>query len=78
MLACQHQKAILEHHAHESGTPARQMYIPRCRVSDGQFEQIQCHPTTKECWCVDNGGNEIAGTRTSSGSTPSCQGKSSL
>ena len=42
-------------------TPLR--LIPSCK-RDGRFEEIQCLPVTSECWCVDEYGKEIKGTRT--------------
>ena len=45
--------------------PFRDGYIPKCK-SDGRFEEIQCLASQKVCWCVDQAGNEIQGTRTSS------------
>lgn len=42
-------------------TPLR--LIPSCK-RDGRFEEIQCLPVSSECWCVDESGKEIIGTRT--------------
>ena len=42
-------------------TPLR--FIAMCK-RDGKFEEIQCLQATKECWCVDENGEEINGTRT--------------
>uniref|UniRef100_A0A1Y1L736 Thyroglobulin type-1 domain-containing protein n=1 Tax=Photinus pyralis TaxID=7054 RepID=A0A1Y1L736_PHOPY len=61
--ACQHHQAVTQHHAHESGTPANRVYIPKC-ADDGSYEPKQCNPATKECWCVDFRGFEISQTRT--------------
>ncbi|XP_060536767.1 fibrillin-1-like isoform X2 [Cylas formicarius] len=61
--ACQHQRTLAQHQAHESGIPAGKVYIPACRV-DGSYEPKQCHPGTKECWCVDEKGFELSKTRT--------------
>ncbi|KAK3737699.1 hypothetical protein QZH41_008038 [Actinostola sp. cb2023] len=38
-------------------------HIPRCK-SDGRYEEIQCEGRTGYCWCVDNDGRELPGTRT--------------
>ncbi|EDO40369.1 predicted protein, partial [Nematostella vectensis] len=38
-------------------------YIPRCKA-DGRYEEVQCEGRTHSCWCVDNQGREIIGTRT--------------
>ncbi len=35
---------------------------PQC-TDEGQFEPMQCHQTTGECWCVDDRGVGIPGTR---------------
>jgi hypothetical protein len=75
--ACQHMRAILEHKAHETGIPARQLYLPKCRDEDGSFEPVQCHPVTHQCWCVDNKGNELPGTRAPPDVQPSCEGTQS-
>ncbi|CAG9764049.1 unnamed protein product [Ceutorhynchus assimilis] len=61
--ACQHQKTLAQHQAHESGMPAGKVYIPTC-TEDGSFTMKQCHPGTKECWCVDQKGFELSETRT--------------
>jgi len=51
------------------------LYIPRCTPS-GDFEKMQCQHSVSQCWCVDKGGREIAGTRrqTDQGGPPfSCE-----
>ncbi|XP_050296435.1 kielin/chordin-like protein [Anthonomus grandis grandis] len=60
--ACQHQRTLAQHQAHESGMPAGKVYIPTC-TEDGSYSKKQCHPGTKECWCVDDHGFEISQTR---------------
>ena len=44
---------------------------------DGNYEPQQCHPISGECWCVDNEGIELKGTRLGSaaGTRPSCKCK---
>ncbi|CAH3175960.1 unnamed protein product [Porites lobata] len=44
-------------------------FIPRC-AGDGEFEVVQCHSISGECWCVDKAGLEIPGTKTLG--TPKC------
>lgn len=71
MTACQHQNALSQHQAHESGVPAGKVYIPTC-TQDGNYEPKQCNPGTGECWCVDYRGFEISKTRTRN-ETLSCE-----
>ncbi|XP_066152915.1 uncharacterized protein [Euwallacea fornicatus] len=61
--ACQHQKTLAQHQAHESGIPAGKVHIPNC-TEDGSYRSKQCNTGTKECWCVDERGFEISKTRT--------------
>lgn len=63
------------HKASETGIPARQLYVPACRESDGGYEMVQCHHTAGYCWCVDEGGAELPGTRTKKPDQPKCQSK---
>ncbi|XP_031707889.1 nidogen-2 isoform X2 [Anarrhichthys ocellatus] len=51
------------------GYPLIGVFVPQCD-SDGQYTSQQCHGSTGHCWCVDNRGQERAGTRTSSGTPP--------
>ncbi|XP_078349655.1 thyroglobulin-like isoform X1 [Oculina patagonica] len=37
-------------------------FVPKCEV-DGSYSKIQCWPSTGYCWCVDNDGAELQGTR---------------
>ncbi|CAL8099914.1 unnamed protein product [Orchesella dallaii] len=36
-------------------------YIPNCR-KDGSYAHVQCHPSTKSCWCVTRNGRPIPGS----------------
>ena len=38
-------------------------FVPSCKKS-GEFKEMQCHPSTGHCWCVDSYGAEQLGTRT--------------
>lgn len=47
-------------------------YIPTCD-ENGAYEAMQCHGSTGYCWCVDQNGQEIPGTRSGPGSSrPMC------
>lgn len=70
--ACQHQRTLSQHQAHESGIPAGKVYIPQCK-EDGAYEPKQCHPGLDECWCVDFRGFEISQTRVRKGTPLSCE-----
>uniref|UniRef100_H3CJ51 Testican-2 n=1 Tax=Tetraodon nigroviridis TaxID=99883 RepID=H3CJ51_TETNG len=38
------------------------MYIPSCD-EDGYYRKVQCHQSRGECWCVDQHGGELMGSR---------------
>ncbi|KAM9465918.1 nidogen-2 isoform 1-T1 [Clarias gariepinus] len=44
-------------------------FVPECD-EEGHYRSQQCHGSTGHCWCVDNRGQERAGTRTPPGATP--------
>ncbi|XP_007661323.2 nidogen-2 [Ornithorhynchus anatinus] len=44
-------------------------HIPQCD-EQGDFRPVQCHGSTGYCWCVDQNGLEIGGTRTPPGASP--------
>ena len=46
------------------------VHVMKC-TEFGQFDEIQCWPWFGTCWCVDQDGNEVAGTKTNS-SRPKC------
>ncbi|XP_077995776.1 papilin-like isoform X2 [Glandiceps talaboti] len=37
-------------------------FIPQC-TAEGAFEHMQCHGSTGHCWCVNDDGEEVPGTR---------------
>ncbi len=53
----------------ESG-PLAISYIPRCELN-GSFSLVQCWGDVVVCWCVDDEGQIISGTRTKG--TPQCK-----
>ncbi|TKS89730.1 Testican-2 SPARC/osteonectin, CWCV, and [Collichthys lucidus] len=42
--------------------PTYWMYIPSCD-EDGYYRKVQCDQSRGECWCVDQHGGEMMGTR---------------
>ncbi|XP_075283321.1 nidogen-2 [Opisthocomus hoazin] len=61
-------QSLLEHYG---GTPRHDQYVPQCDAG-GEFAPLQCHGDSGYCWCVDQSGREIQGTRSEPGSTPPC------
>uniref|UniRef100_H3BX85 Nidogen 2 n=1 Tax=Tetraodon nigroviridis TaxID=99883 RepID=H3BX85_TETNG len=60
--------SLIEHYG---GKPEPQQYLPQCEA-DGQFSPVQCYGETTYCWCVDQDGREIAGTRSYDAVKPAC------
>ncbi|XP_019645571.1 PREDICTED: uncharacterized protein LOC109486261 isoform X2 [Branchiostoma belcheri] len=46
-------------------------YVPQC-TEDGRYRPLQCHASTGYCWCVDELGETIEGTKAGRGMVPSC------
>ena len=42
------------------------VFVPDCN-SDGSYKPIQCLQSEGPCWCVDDNGKEVPGTRVESG-----------
>ncbi|KFO74596.1 Nidogen-2, partial [Cuculus canorus] len=61
-------QSLLEHYG---GSPRHDQYVPQCDA-EGNFTPLQCHGDSGYCWCVDENGREIQGTRSEPGSTPPC------
>ncbi|XP_050752742.1 nidogen-2 isoform X1 [Gymnogyps californianus] len=61
-------QSLLEHYG---GSPRSDQYVPQCDAG-GEFTPLQCHGDSGYCWCVDESGREIQGTRSEPGSTPPC------
>ncbi|XP_060685148.1 uncharacterized protein nid2a isoform X3 [Hemiscyllium ocellatum] len=70
---CEQQRERLQAELNLRGSPARVgAYIPECD-EEGNFKPLQCHGSTGHCWCVDERGQEIPGTRTPPGTgQPQC------
>ena len=51
------------------------VFVPDCN-SDGSYKPIQCLQSEGPCWCVDDNGKEVPGTRVESGKPDDdCLGK---
>ncbi|XP_055571561.1 nidogen-2 isoform X1 [Falco cherrug] len=61
-------QSLLEHYG---GSPRSDQYVPQCDTG-GNFTPLQCHGDSGYCWCVDESGREIQGTRSEPGSPPPC------
>ncbi|NWS65893.1 NID2 protein, partial [Crotophaga sulcirostris] len=61
-------QSLLDHYG---GSPRRDQYVPQCDT-EGNFTPLQCHGDSGYCWCVDESGRELQGTRSEPGSTPPC------
>ena len=42
--------------------PLMGAYVPQC-TDDGKYQKRQCHGSTGYCWCVNEDGAEVEGTR---------------
>jgi len=51
------------------GVPVVGLHLPECK-EDGGYSAVQCHMTSGYCWCVDELGNEVQGSRKNG--RPSC------
>ncbi|XP_041834846.1 nidogen-2 isoform X3 [Melanotaenia boesemani] len=60
--------SLIEHYG---GKPDPQQYLPQCEP-DGQFSPVQCYGETTYCWCVDQDGREVPGTRSHDAVKPGC------
>ncbi|XP_017292795.1 nidogen-2 isoform X3 [Kryptolebias marmoratus] len=56
---------------HYGGKPDPQQYLPQCEP-DGEFSPVQCYGETTYCWCVDQDGREVPGTRSHDVVKPAC------
>uniref|UniRef100_A0A8C8VMN7 Nidogen 2 n=1 Tax=Pelusios castaneus TaxID=367368 RepID=A0A8C8VMN7_9SAUR len=61
-------QSLLEHYG---GSPREDQYVPHCDAL-GNFHPLQCHGNSGHCWCVDESGREVQGTRSEPGVPPPC------
>ncbi|XP_052436988.1 nidogen-2 isoform X7 [Carassius gibelio] len=53
------------------GQPGSHHYLPQCD-SSGEFNPVQCYGDSSYCWCVDQNGREVPGTRSHDAVKPAC------
>lgn len=57
------------------GVDGKSVRMPRCSKS-GSFEPVQCdNEIVSSCWCVDETGFELPGTRAPAAGLVNCTGK---
>ncbi|XP_030922071.1 nidogen-2, partial [Geospiza fortis] len=61
-------QSLLEHYG---GSPRGDQYVPQCEPS-WEFTPVRSHADSGYCWCVEQSGREIPGTRSEPGTTPPC------
>uniref|UniRef100_A0A3Q2ZSC3 Nidogen 2a (osteonidogen) n=1 Tax=Kryptolebias marmoratus TaxID=37003 RepID=A0A3Q2ZSC3_KRYMA len=69
-FVCERWRASLVEHY--GGKPDPQQYLPQCEP-DGEFSPVQCYGETTYCWCVDQDGREVPGTRSHDVVKPACK-----
>jgi len=74
-LGCEqlHREALRR--ARSLGTEGSKVRIPVCD-QQGDFNPIQCDLITSKCWCVDETGLEVPGTRSAARDLVNCTGQS--
>ncbi|XP_035984365.1 nidogen-2 isoform X2 [Fundulus heteroclitus] len=60
--------SLIEHYG---GKPDPNQYLPQCEP-DGEFSPVQCYGESSYCWCVDQDGREVPGTRSNDAVKPAC------
>lgn len=60
--------------ARSLGLEGSKIRIPACN-KEGDFNPIQCDSATSKCWCVDQEGFEVPGTRAATRDLVNCTGK---
>uniref|UniRef100_A0A4W3IAE2 Nidogen 2 n=1 Tax=Callorhinchus milii TaxID=7868 RepID=A0A4W3IAE2_CALMI len=73
MTACEHQRERLQaEYSSRGDRPHFTIHIPQCD-EHGNFRPLQCHGSIGQCWCVNERGQEIPGSRTFPGTDqPQC------
>ena len=73
-IGCQTLRQAASRRAKALGVDTKTVRMPRCSKSGG-FEQIQCdNEIVSSCWCVDDAGFEMPGTRAPAAALVNCTG----
>lgn len=77
LTGCQTLRQAASRRAKSLGVDKRNVRMPRCN-KEGGFESIQCdNEIVSSCWCVDETGFELPGTRAPAAALVNCTGTSS-
>lgn len=72
---CETLRNAASRRAKSLGADGKSVRAPRCNKSGG-FEPIQCdNEIVSSCWCVDEAGFELAGTKAPAAALVNCTGK---
>lgn len=73
MKACEHHRLSSEKRSRALSLTSNDTSVKvlKCRP-DGRFEPVQCDEVTGQCWCVDEAGFELGGTRANSKNAVNC------
>lgn len=74
ILGCRTLRRAASRRAKSLGVDKKSVRMPRCS-KDGSFERIQCNnEIVSSCWCVDETGFELPGTRAPAAALVNCTG----
>lgn len=71
---CEHLQREAYRRARSLGLEGSKVRIPACN-KEGDFNPIQCNSATSKCWCVDEEGFEVPGTRATTRDLVNCTGE---
>lgn len=71
LTECENQRKAVEAFRSVDGANATDAYTPQC-LPNGSYVDIQCHASKGLCWCVDEQGKELLGSKYES-EMPECK-----
>ena len=74
-IGCEQLQKEAFRRARSLGTEGSNVRIPVCD-QQGDFNPLQCDPARSKCWCVDEMGLEVPGTRAAAQDLVNCTGQS--